>query len=281
MKNTSRWLASMLLAGPLTAQAVSIDYGTAEFVTARNCIAGVTACDVLSPIQQSQYGGNPGDSLSTASAVFPGFGSASGTVSLSGTIGAPVLHASASSLPGERTNTNSIALQRYTYTGSTATTRTFGGTLSYAQTITGAYPGDSPGVFAEIDIFTLPTAFIDVGSTSESNFNTLSDVTVLPGYSSLGLGTYGDAETNPAGSADFGVTVTLNPGDSVFTWVYLYTPAPNGSFVDASDTFITSWNDPTDLTPAASVAVAEPATAGLLGLGMLAAWGMGRRRRVI
>ena len=108
--------AAVFLVAPLVTHAAEISAGTAEYVTFRDCIAGTTACDDVSPIVSGLFGGSPGAASSSASETFAGYGSASGSVSLSGDIGAPILHASASSEAGKRSNTNSIALQSYTYT---------------------------------------------------------------------------------------------------------------------------------------------------------------------
>ena len=105
-------------------------------------------------------------------------------------IGAPVLHASASSEAGKRANTNSVALQSYTYTGSAPTTRTFGGTLTYGQSLTGMYPDTgATGVYAMIDAFTLTAPNIDAGTDSASNFYALfgEPLTTDPSYGYVDL----------------------------------------------------------------------------------------------
>src|ERR1700759_3173219 len=85
---SARTAFALLLAAPLASHATEIAAGTAEYVTARDCIAGPTsACDDVSPIVMSQYGGNGGAFSSAATETFAGYGSASGSVSLSGTIG--------------------------------------------------------------------------------------------------------------------------------------------------------------------------------------------------
>lgn len=266
------WAAALLapLMAPLVAGATAITFGTVEYVTVRTCIPGATtACDDISPIIASSLGGNPGDPASAASVSLAGYGSAAGSVALSGTVGAPILHASASSVAGARTNTNSVALQSYTYTGATSTTRTFGGTLTYTQTTTGVYPtGPGGGVHAAIDIFTLPTAAADVGTTQLDYFNAMFGPSAFAGYVDLGSAVFDDPDTNPAGSASFGVTVTLNPGDTIWVWALLQTPATNGSVVDASHTLVTHWDDSTALTPA--VSVPEPASLALVGLALAA-----------
>ena len=272
---------ALLLAAPLAAHATEITAGTAEFITARDCVAGPTsACDDVSPIVQSQYGGNGGAFSSAATETFASYGSASGSVSLSGTIGAPVLHASASSDIGKRTNTNSVALQSYTYTGATATTRTFGGTLTYDQMETGLYP-DNTGVYALIDAFTLTASAVDVGSTPEDNFNTLFDGDFsAEGYSEVASMTFADTASNPDGSGSFSVDVPLAPGETIWLRVLLQTPAANGSVTDASHTLITGWNDGSDLTPAVtSLPVPEPSPMALFGLGLAAIALAARQRR--
>jgi hypothetical protein len=269
--------ASIALHG--AAHAVLISAGTAESVTIRDCISYQTPCDGLSAPLVQNYGGFPGAFSSSASATIASHGSATGSVALSGTVGAPILHASAFSNVGARTNTNSVALQRYTYEGDAPTTRTFGGALTYAQSINGVFSnvGVGSGVNAVIGVFTLGVDEIEAGDDAVSNFLTLFNVSALPGYTSLGLEQFVDTESNLAGSALLDVTVTLNPGDTVWVWARLQTPAPNGSWVDASHTLVTAWDDPTSLVPAA-VAVPEPASFGLMALacgGLLLA----RRRR--
>ena len=64
-----------------------------------------------------------------------------------------MLSAIASSNAGYRTNTTSLALQRYTYTGTTTEPRTFGGTLTYDQEVSDVFPGDiGGGVLAEREV---------------------------------------------------------------------------------------------------------------------------------
>ena len=280
----ARSASALLLAAPLLTHAVEINAGTSEYVTFRDCVAGVTACDDVSRIVFGQFGGSPGAFSSAANVTYAGYGSAAGSVSFSGTIGAPILHANASSLAGKRTNTNSLALQSYTYTGAGTTTRTFGGTLTYSQMETGPFP-DNAGVLASIDAFTLTSPTIDAGSTPDSNFFTLfnRDFSAY-GYADVASDSFIDTGTNPAGSGTLGVTVTLTPGETIWLLVLLQTPAADGSFVDASHTLVTSWDVPTDLAPAVTslpvTGVPEPSSLAMLGLGLgLAAMLAAERRR--
>lgn len=268
--------AAMLLPG--AAHAVAITYGTAEYVTIRDCtVAGASGCDEISPVLQGSYGGLPGAASSTAFTTLAGYGTAAGSVSLSGTVGAPVLRAAASAEPGKRTNTNSVALQRYTYTGTTSTVRHFGGTLTYRQDVTGPFPdGIGDGINAVIDIFTTTAGTIEAGATAASNFQALFGVAGEDGYVSLGSDTYTDALDNPAGVGALDVAVTLNPGDSVWVWVLLQTPAAHGGIVDASSTLITGWDVSTDLVAAGAVPVPPTLALSLVSLALLGAV----RRRV-
>ena len=153
-------LAAVLSAAPIPALAVLVDYGVAEGVSLRHCIAGDTACDAvdLDPIAIA-FGGLPTETTAMASVAEAGIGSASGQVSLSGTIGAPVLKAQATGAASIRANTTAVALQSYTYTGDTAETRTFSATLTYSQSLSGVYPQfTGSGIYAAIDVFTLPVS---------------------------------------------------------------------------------------------------------------------------
>lgn len=277
MKNSRALMALglSLTIGCSTSHAAAINFGTGEYVTVRSCIPGATTpCDSISPVIQGAYGGSPGATSSSATTTLDGYGTATGSVSLSGAIGAPVLRASAISEPGARTNTNSLALQRYTYTGLDVATRTFGGTLTYSQTLSlsGVYvPGVGGGISAIIDVFTLPYDTIEVGDTAESNFQALfSDRRNLAGYASLGSDEFFDRVSTASGVGALGVTVTLNPGDSVWVWVLLQTPAVHGALIDSSDTLITAWDIAADLVPAA-MTVSEPGTLAMIALGLLVA----------
>lgn len=278
-------LAAVLLAAalfaPPPAAAVAITAGTAELVTMRTCsFAGLSGCDVISPFVQHEYGGSPGAGLSWATTSRVGAGSAAGFVALSGEIGAPLLRASAYAEPGWRTNTNSYAVQRYTYTGSEPTVRTFGGTLTYEQVVTGSYPlGVGNGVFASIQVFRSSVLTLEAGDTPQSNFEALqSGFSAWPDIEVLGDDFYNDPATTAAGLATLSASVTLNPGDTVWVRVLLQTPGVNGGHVDAFHTLVTSWNVSTDLVPAVISGAPEPGTLTLAFAAALAAGAVRRRR---
>lgn len=265
------------------AQAIDIGAGTAEYVTMRDCtVPGVSGCDDVSRVLFGQYGGLPGIAMSSARVSVPGYGFTSGSVSLSGVIGAPVLKAIASSEPGKRLNTNSAALQRYVYGGVAPTTRAFGGTVTYSQFSTGTYPPrPSAGIHAQLEIFSFPTSTISVEPTAVANFEMLSGgFASLSGFTSLGSANYDDEATTSIGLGNLSVTVNLDPGDAVWIWAFVQTPATNGGWVDASHTFVTAWDDPTGLVPTAVAAVPEPGTLALFLAGGVAVASAVRRRKV-
>jgi len=99
-------------------------------------VAGpIGACFDLGPTLVSDYRGRPGGLTATTSEVLSGLGTARSHAGLSGPIGAPRIGTFAAGEVDHRVNTNSFALQRYTYVGDTATTREFSGTLTYSLEI--------------------------------------------------------------------------------------------------------------------------------------------------
>jgi len=277
---------TLILALPL-AHATPFTAGTGELVGFHPCIAGPSSpCDSFGtsgPDYSLTYSGLAGQTSSSTGTVTLGSlgtAGASATLGSSAVDGAPVLRAYADSAPGARIGANAIALQSYTWNGQGPATRTFGGTLTYSQTMTGVYPPQVwGGVNASFDIFTMSPASVDGGTTSQDNFDALSNADGgLPGYTDLGWAQFEDGTTNPDGSATLSATVTLVPGETIWVWSVLQAIGTNGGTVDASHTLDTGWNDSTGLIPAATVP--EPATLGLL-LGGVAACAMALRRRRI
>jgi len=259
MNTTSRGLLLVgLLSGSVAAQAQFVSSGTSSEATARNCVAGASGCDSISPIVQYAMDGTPGQAASAANLALPGYGQVTASAALSGVIGAPILTATASSIAGTREGASAFALQSYTYTGTTSTTDTFGGTVNYSQTINGSYPSATTGggTFIGIEAFTLaPGALFNAGVTVVDNNAALADAfndntpvdggITQTGFTLLGSNGSVDAATNLAGTLSTGVSVTLNPGETVWVLAYLQSIAPNGSTVDP--VFKTQWSDSANL----------------------------------
>jgi len=176
---------------------------------------------------------------------------------LSGPLGAPILSVSAISTGGTREAATAVGLQSYTYIGTSSIADTFGGVLNYTQTINGNYSLTGSGISTSLAIFTLPPgAQFDAGLGQTANFASLLDASVgnLPLYSGgvvqpaftlLGLSAKSDSATKFAGSLDPSVSVTLNPGETVWIAESLQAIAPNGSSVDPR--FSAKWSNTTGL----------------------------------
>ncbi len=128
---------------------------------------------------------------------------ASATLGNAAVDGAPVLRASSTIIAGNYNNVASAAaLQSYTWDGTGTATRTFGGTLTYSQSMTSGTVGP-PGVNAIIEVFTLPTGqSFNAGVTSTDNMNALLGITGQSGSQSLGDNSYQSSVATAGSTGD-------------------------------------------------------------------------------
>lgn len=265
------------LALPSLVNAIPVQASTAILVTARDCVAGpIGACFDLGPTLVSDYRGRPGGLTATTSEVLSGLGTARSHAGLSGSIGAPRIGTFAAGEVDHRVNTNSFALQRYTYVGDTATTREFSGTLTYSLEIPDPNNAQydiavASGVHATLIAFTTSAESAEAGSTAESNFRNLLAFAfgAAPDYVQLATDLFTDLSASVfEGISSLSIDVELNPGDSMWIFALLQTPAANGSTVDSFGTLVTGWDDTTDLIPARAF-VPEPGSLALMLFGLV------------
>ncbi|HEY0747221.1 MAG TPA: hypothetical protein VGD63_11005 [Steroidobacteraceae bacterium] len=252
-------IALAALGGSMAANAQTyITSGTSEFLSARNCIAGATACDSIGKVLNVTEGGLPGQTSSSVTQTIPGYGSTSASAQLTGVLGSPILNVSAMSTAGTREGATAYALQSYTYTGTTSVVDTFGGSVSYSQTITGNYPSGTPGTYASIEVFALPQGTLfNAGSSSDDNYyamaaagnnNSATSGNPQLNYTLLAESPNGgvaDSSTNLNGMGSTSVNVKLDPGETVWVLASLGAYAPNGSSIDP--TFTTKWTSSANL----------------------------------
>ncbi len=242
-------LAVSLLTGPLAADADPVQSSTSVFLTFRHCVSGETVCDSIAPVEAGSYGGLPGEPAAITSHADPTYGEASGSAQLTGAPGAAEMSASVSSLPDTRNGGNSFILQRYTNTGASAETLTFGGTLTYDQTVpaeNAGFPADGgahTGAVVELGIFTSNVDSLEAGTTAEENNAALMsdpdpgiEITELEFVSTGPV-----SNVTGTGTTELSTTVTVNPGESIWLWVALQNFAANGAVANASlDTHLES-----------------------------------------
>ncbi|MBV6418260.1 MAG: hypothetical protein CMLOHMNK_03065 [Steroidobacteraceae bacterium] len=232
------------------------------------------------------YDGAPGDATSTID-VTNVYGSAFAEASLTGEGSAPVIRARAESTYGTRINTLTSAIQSYTYAGAASSARTFGGMLTYSLDLPPGWVlppgdfGDTATIYASIEVFRLASDFMDLPDSSpQAHWDAAFGPITSPGYVSLGFNEYyWSNAAAPSGFHVLSTTVTINPGDTIWVRALMNTPAANGVVVDASSTFITAFDDFSDLTPRLAIAVPEPGTLASFVVGIAGA-ALVRRRKV-
>jgi hypothetical protein len=259
---------------------------TSSEVTTRNCIAGASGCDSISRIVQSVVDGAPGNPTTASSAVLSQLGyQATASANLNAPpdangVVSPVLNTVATSTAGTREAAEAWALQSYTYTGAAATQTTFGGTVTYSQSINGSYPQDitGSGTAIGLEVFTLaPGQLFSTGTSPIDNDAALADAfaantpvddgILQTNFTALGADFASDSASNAAGSLHAGVTVNLVPNETVWIVALLESFAPNGSTVDP--TFKTQWSNSAGLVNGVVSAPEIDTTSAASGLTLL------------
>lgn len=241
MKNSSLFILFVtFLVGPTVVQAVSVQSTTSTYVSLRDCIAGESICDAISPAHRHAVGGVPGSPRAEANLKDPEFGESAGSAYLSGEPGSAKITANVNSLPAKRNASTSFVLQRYTNTSEETQTLTFSGDTTYDQTVpeeNSTFPADGggrSGVFVEMELFSLKTDFIEAGTTAGDNFG-IFDGGPPPGYQSLRKAKTDGvmSDLTGQGNENFSMSVVLKPGDSIWLVATMQAIAANGAVVKA------------------------------------------------
>jgi len=213
----------------------------------RHCIAGESICDSISPTHRHAVGGTPGSPRAQADLKDAEFGETAGSAYLDGEPGVAKITANVTSLPARRNASSSFVLQRYTNTSVGAQTLTFGGDMTYDQTVpeqNSTFPADGggrSGAFVEMELFSLQTDFIEAGTSAEDNFG-LFDGGPPPGYQSLDYAKADGMISDVTGQGDenLSISAVLKPGDSIWMLAIMQAIAANGAVVEANlDTKLT------------------------------------------
>ena len=226
---------------PMLAMAENFDSSTSIYLSARNCIAGETACDSIDRSHAREIAGLPGSSESEASLKEDGFGSAHGRVSNAGAPGSAALVGSSKTEPGKRNGFSGYLLQHYKNDTGATQTINLDGTLTYSQTVPEAnqtFPSDGGGrtvSFSELMLFKMTAETFDFGSSPEENFRAMNEGDSPPdGFELLGTETSeGKVPVSTgSGEVELSLTVDLEPGEGVWMMVVLQVLAANGAQAD-------------------------------------------------
>ncbi|HUN74204.1 MAG TPA: PEP-CTERM sorting domain-containing protein [Steroidobacteraceae bacterium] len=162
-----------------------------------------------------------------------------------------------------RVSVGGDALESYTWNGTGPTTRTISGSMTLSQS--GGWP-DNGGTVASAGIVVFTTgaggADLTCGTLTfalQNGNECIADADIL----SQGLVTATAAMTNETIDLDLPSFQLTSPGETIFVLLSTDLFGNGGGYV--SDPFITTISNETGLTPAG---VPEPATLGLLGLGL-------------
>lgn len=286
-------LAVGLLGGPITAMATPVDmkYGAFSGIYARDCSVApgcpdagggrfapiVAYSEIFAPNKAAIAINTRGWSGSArALATGPSGQRTFWYGSNHGTIGAPTIKTDVYTSDIGRVSSGGWVLQSYTWNGNGPTERTIGGTLTFTQS--GGWPSDGgSAIAAGIWVFTTGSSVATLLDTPGCSAGALTfgGESCIQNATTLARDFFEPTETS--GPLDFFLDPITLTSDPIFILTSFAGFARLGGYVNAGNTFVTTFDSEVGLTPAAT-AVLEPGTLALLGLGLLGL-GVSRRRK--
>ena len=236
-------------------------------------IGMITPCPSFcgGPGGQSDFSSDGGEFINSGFTSLSNFGgTAQGSASLNGPSSLPVLAAEGFSGADSRTDSRSVGMLGYVYSGASATTISLDIVLD----------GERGGTTDPTDAWVRSNVAVILGDVNDFVLDYATfifevvpgnpDLTVL-GESRLRL----DLGVGPQTLVD-SISFTMNPGDEIFVWAGLEAGGIRNGFGDAFDTLTMAFSDDTGLTPNNVVPV--PAAVWLFGSGLLGLVGLARRK---
>ena len=203
---------------------------------------------------------------SAATSLSNNDGNAAGSASLSGQLLLPIVGSEAFSNTNSRAGASATGLNSYNYDGASSTTISldfvFDGTAS-APVLNDAEAVASVVIMKGAD-FPFST---DYGTLVFEEIALNPDVDLV-GNQRRFLTVNGGQQ-----SLDGNISIDLDPGDRIGIWAQVLTGGTRGGSADALNTLISTFSDPTGLTP---TIVPSPSSAALISVALLA---LGLRRK--